>query len=80
LNTSVESNKKDILELRSSSAMPRRPFEVVDLEARTYKKTRSFIEELEVLRVIKKHCEETRDDKEVDRTPQWLLQLVRLCF
>lgn len=60
--------------------MHRRAFEVIDLEPETYERTNRFIEELEVLRVIKKYCEETRDDKEADRTPEWLLNLVRLHF
>jgi hypothetical protein len=75
--TLVESDKNDILELRSSSAMIRRPFQVIDLEAETYKETKHVIEELEVLRVVKKYCEGTKDDKEVVRTLEWLLRLVR---
>ena len=57
--------------------MPRRPFQVVDFDQETFKKTRHVIEELEVLRVIKKYCERTRDDKEVVRTLEWLIRLVR---
>jgi len=77
LGKSVESVKNDNLNIWSSSKMPIRQFKVIDVEAGTYEKSKRHIEELEVLRVVKKYCEETLDDKEVDRTPEWLIKLVR---